>query len=59
MVHGIAIEDNSSIGMTPVKGKTGMIDFSATNKTGNVMFYPDDGVPYRCVLNKDFVRKDD
>ena len=56
-VHGIAIEDNP---IAPVKGKSGMIDFTFTAKNGgNVMFYPDDGIPYRCVLPKEFIRKDD
>ncbi len=59
MVRGIAIEDNAKSGMTPCKGKTGMIDYSFTHKTGNVMFYPDDGIPYRCVLKKEYVKKGD
>lgn len=37
-------------------GREGMADFSNTAKTGNVMFYPKEGIhPYRVCLRKEQV----
>ena len=53
MEKGIVVKNYE--GSTPVKGKTGMIDFSPS-KYGNVMFYPDDKVPYRICLPINYVK---
>ena len=42
------------------KGRTGIADFTNTKKTGNVMFYPKEGInPYRVCLNEKSVREVD
>ena len=42
------------------KGRTGIADFTNTKKTGNVMFYPVEGIhPYRVCLDEKSVREVD
>ena len=39
-------------------GRIGMADFTNTEKTGNVMFYPIEGIhPYRVCLNANEVQE--
>ena len=42
------------------KGRIGIADFTNTKKTGNVMFYPVEGIhPYRVCLDAKSVKKVD